>query len=486
MSRTVGAAVLGALLVLAAACGGTSVGSHDNEPSSQATRPELQISQESVRLLRSESTSITVGVTGMSEADWPVSITLNPLPEGVSVGALYLRAERMSGELKLRAGDDAAPGIHHLEVVARGGDHELRRTLQLEISGRGLADAAWGQRGSATLSVRNSERLTEIAVDDTGRVYASLQDRAGGLRVLRFNSDGTPDERFGADGFASLDAFEAGAILAQQDGLLVAGSTQEGTAVARLDDQGILDASFGERGIAALGATGSAVAIRAGEGRIHVAGGDRTLFVASLDGKGAVLALGSRSRNTDRSPTATVTADAAYFSWDEYDDAEELYESSLIKSDLEGAADLSFAADGIDDIIAPKVTADARGGIIACGFKGSRIPVPAALRFEPDGARDRNWGTVQLPISTGTGGCWRVVQAGDGLLAAAGAANLEETVFELFLLSDDGRIDSAFGEQGALRFRLAPLSSTAIAADRESVFVGSLEDRTLTLRRYLL
>ncbi len=90
-------------------------------------------------------------------------------------------------------------------------------------------------------------------------LVGSIQGQFGGdLALVRYNSDGTPDETFGSGGTVTTkleNSSSAGSAVQQQpDGrLVVTGASNDGAFLARYNDDGSLDDSFGNGGIALIG-----------------------------------------------------------------------------------------------------------------------------------------------------------------------------------------------------------------------------------------
>ena len=122
----------------------------------------------------------------------------------------------------------------------------------------GSADGAFGTAGEVlTDLVASSDFALDGLLQPDGRIVASGQafGPGGGLKLVRYESDGTLDATFGIAGVASLPSFAfAPAVDLQSDGkLVVAGQFNDGSGydflLARFDANGVLDAGFGAAGI---------------------------------------------------------------------------------------------------------------------------------------------------------------------------------------------------------------------------------------------
>ena len=121
----------------------------------------------------------------------------------------------------------------------------------------GALDAAFGKGGKVASNVAYVAPVADarmaLALQGDGRVLL-----LGGLKLLRFNADGTPDTGFGTAGVATVPFNGSGFDLAQglavqADGrIVVAGAMsvggQDDFALARFNTDGTLDTTFGSGG----------------------------------------------------------------------------------------------------------------------------------------------------------------------------------------------------------------------------------------------
>jgi uncharacterized delta-60 repeat protein len=122
----------------------------------------------------------------------------------------------------------------------------------------GSLDKSFGNRGEATIAVKNS-RARAVAIQPDGKILAAGESGSE-FAIVRYNVDGSLDRSFGTKGVATTSITAKGfdeifALGLQADGkIVVAGgttppnSTTRKLAVARFNANGTLDTSFGEGG----------------------------------------------------------------------------------------------------------------------------------------------------------------------------------------------------------------------------------------------
>ena len=112
----------------------------------------------------------------------------------------------------------------------------------------GTLDTTFGGGTGAVVSTGIGGGASGVAIDSLGRIVI-----AGSDYVLRYNSDGTPDDTFNGTGIRSLnDGSFLIAIAAQSwdNRVIVAGQSSNGLSyLARLNVDGSLDTTFGKNGV---------------------------------------------------------------------------------------------------------------------------------------------------------------------------------------------------------------------------------------------
>lgn len=151
----------------------------------------------------------------------------------------------------------------------------------------GSLDRSFGEDGKVTTDFSGSPDLANaLALQPDGKIIAAgyaqeTHDRGQAVALARYNSNGSPDASFGADGKVAANAPSASGqardVAVQSDGKIVTGgySYHSPDVVLRFTQDGQLDTSFGTKGqLGAFNGRGSvhSIAIQA-DGRI-VAGGD--------------------------------------------------------------------------------------------------------------------------------------------------------------------------------------------------------------------
>src|SRR5262249_35037563 len=169
--------------------------------------------------------------------------------------------------------DAARPARLHAETL------EARETPAVV----GDIDTSFGHTGSVSLA---GDVFNGVAVQADGKVIAVGTDGSDFV-VARYNTDGSLDTSFDADGVRTLDvggaADKATAVAVQSDGkIVVVGSDGADAVVARLDADGSTDTSFSADGrqtidLGGTADTANAVAIQP-NGRIVIAGTNGTDF----------------------------------------------------------------------------------------------------------------------------------------------------------------------------------------------------------------
>ena len=309
------------------------------------------------------------------------------------------------------------------------------------------------------------DAVADMAIQPDGKIIAAGSTSSGlfgdGIRLARYNPDGSMDSTFGAGGsvwqhvvgpqswwdfWGGYSSFGLDDVALQADGrLVVTGSiytywidTLPGDGggayymnqalVVRFNADGSIDASFGDNGRVPLidYASGGAVAVQA-DGKIVVSG--------YLDGGGAF----------------------------------------LTRYDPKGTRDSSFGGDGW-------VSAEFRSSAVALQNDGKIVTAGAGLsRYNPDGSLDTTFdGDGKLPTSfTVTD---MAIQA-DGTIVVAGYNYHPATGVALTLAryNGDGSCDLSFGGDGEVRTALA--GGMAVQPDGKIVIVGG-SDQDFAVGRF--
>lgn len=292
----------------------------------------------------------------------------------------------------------------------------------VRLNSDGSLDNSFGQDGIALVPASldpEDEAYYVMAVQADGKVL-SAQPGLGGLKVERFNLDGTLDTTFGKGGAAALDvpiSTDGMAIYATADGSIfvsLRGTSQ--AVVFKLDSSGTPAENFGVDGTIVLNPTG-----HYGTGNIAT--------VVQPDGSvllGSWLYVGSDGPHDPGDPVYAVQRLAA-----------------------DGNPDTAFGVDGVVYFDAAlgldyraAVTVQADGKIIIAGESSDNTAFNV-LRLNADGSFDTSFSedgklTIQVPQGEKNYAHSAIVQP-DGKILIAGDV--------ITRLNADGSLDTTFGSQ---------------------------------------
>jgi len=163
--------------------------------------------------------------------------------------------------------------------------------LTARYNSDGALDNTFGTNGVATYDGgHGDDGARGVAIQSNGKIVVSGGDYNGtdlDVLVLRYNSDGTPDNAFGTNGVVSYDSGKGndnGRRLAIQGGkkIVVTGNIPNGTdgdvLILRYNVDGSPDSTFGSNGVVTLNIVtgndfGEGVAIQKKDSKIVIAGG---------------------------------------------------------------------------------------------------------------------------------------------------------------------------------------------------------------------
>jgi uncharacterized delta-60 repeat protein len=300
--------------------------------------------------------------------------------------------------------------------------YELDHSV-LRLDTNGSLDTAFGVGGVDIVpaSVDFEWDYEVMAVQPDGRVVTASSVN-GGIRVERFNSDGTLDGTFGKSGALTIASDLQGGldIKAQVDGTLYVSVRDDGHAeVTKLSGDGALVTGFGDKGTLAVSTTPNP-----GAGDIST----------SVQPDGSVL-LGAfyQVEVAHDSPTDIRFVD--------------IY--ALQRFAPDGELDSRFGDHGIlyfDPALGLRadsgVTVQADGKIIVVGHN-VETSVSSVLRLNVDGSFDTSFGEKGIVTIDDSSPQAVTVQA-DGKIVVAGLHNLD---FSITRLNADGSLDTGFGSQ---------------------------------------
>jgi len=148
----------------------------------------------------------------------------------------------------------------------------------------GTLDASFGVAGKVVANLDHDDYADGLAIQPDGKIVVVGGSGTGNdpnFSVARFNTDGSLDGGFGANGIVTtpfVGSDYAYGVLVQRDGRIVAAGASGGTrfALARYNVDGSLDASFDGDGKVELqdqGAAGASSIAAQADGKLVVAGG---------------------------------------------------------------------------------------------------------------------------------------------------------------------------------------------------------------------
>lgn len=319
--------------------------------------------------------------------------------------------------------------------------------------------------GIVSLSLGNGDDSAKaMVVQADGKIIvAGTSTSTGGssnIVIERFNSDGTLDSSFGADGnsdgtpdgVVNLDlgtsSDDAKAVAIQADGkIVVAGnSTPTGgssnVVLARLDKNGTLDATFG--------ADGNADGTPDGVVQVSFGDGDDAVDAIAIQLDGKIVVAGDTTSNTGGSQNMVVARVNANGSLDAS------FGAGTADGTPDGVVSISLG-DGNDEAKAVAIQADGKI-VIAGNTVGSNDSSNIAVaRLNSDGSLDVTFGAgnadgtqdgvVAISLSNGDDKAKAVALQADGKILVGGvtvAADKSSNV-AVARLNSDGTADASFG-----------------------------------------
>lgn len=330
----------------------------------------------------------------------------------------------------------------------------------------GSLDISFGTGGKVTTDFGDQELAGAVALQSDGKIVAA--GRSGNaLRVpgvnsdfalARYNSDGSLDTSFGADGKVMTDFggnAVATSVAIQPDGKIVAvGGSFNGSSdfnMGRYNTDGTLDRSFGT------------------DGRVTTDfGGDDIATSVAVDSKGRVVVGGNGGS-----------------SW--------ASDFALARYNTDGSLDNSFGTSGKTttnlgpggfprDSIAQDIVIQRDGKIIAAGYFGGEDAYDFALvRYTDDGSLDATFGTdgkATTDFGKSDVALSAVIQS-DGKIVVAGYSCVYfsfHSDFALARYNTNGSLDTSFGTEGKV--------TTDLGGDDAAYFVAIQPDGTIVLPGY--
>jgi uncharacterized delta-60 repeat protein len=287
--------------------------------------------------------------------------------------------------------------------------------LSTRLKPDGSLDPTYGTGGVATIPIGVGAGANAIAIQRDGRILLAGTGRDPvtatlALAVVRLNTDGSLDQRFGSGGRVTIPVGSvaiANAVGLWPDGrIILGGSTitdHKHFVAARLTPGGRIDTSFGQGGVTIMDQVGAAWG--------RVVQRDGKVVLAGQGADGPVWAFMAARLGLDGTPDPTFGRGGVV--------------TTRIGTSSAGLA----------------VALDAAGRILITGPATWDRPVVATIRLQPDGSPDTAFGSNGVSMHPGSGvNAMTLQDDGRILLAGVGAG--------LMRLNADGTPDTTFGTRG--------------------------------------
>ena len=335
----------------------------------------------------------------------------------------------------------------------------------------GSLDTSFDGDGKVTTPIstlfNNYDIAYAVAIQTDGKIIAagtSGDFSSVRFTLVRYNTDGSLDNSFGAGGIVINDWYigKIYEIAIQTDGKIVAAGGGDGPyggyvgdfRIARYNPNGSLDASFG---------TGGIVTTNFGDA-------EKTATSIALQADGKIVAAG-------------------YTGFYDYNDDSGYYDFALARYNTDGSLDTSFDTDGkltttfgLDYETANAVVIQGDGKIVVCGYGASNtdyIGSFAVARYNGDGTLDASFdgdGKVTVNFGGYSSFASSVALQSNGKIVVSGGAGND---FALVRLNTEGSLDTSFDTDGKVTTDFGygeRAYAVAIQADGKIVAAGYIYD----------
>jgi uncharacterized delta-60 repeat protein len=396
-------------------------------------------------------------------------------------------------------------------TAANGGDRGDFALVRYNANGS--LDTTFDGDGIVTTPIASSDETARAMTMSLGRFVVageSFSNLISRFTVARYNSDGSLDTTFDADGrrtdqIGSAWPASVSALALQADGRIVVGGSVQTTtgffdndfALLRVNMDGSLDTSFGAGGrvsldwdhrdnaLAGLAIQPDGKIVAAGYAWTSISPGLRQIMAFArfntnggydIASSASVTSAGSAGTSVAVQPDGKIViAGYAYVTASDLDFA-------VARFNPEGTLDGTFDGDGMlttsmgtANDRATAVTLLPDGKIIVAGSAGTAF---AAARYNPDGSLDTSFsfdGKVTTPV--GLGSLLTAMSPDNGKILVAGYSGNRSLV--LIRYNFDGSLDSSFDGDGILTNSFGADSyayGLAIQLNRK-ILVSGLVDR---------
>jgi uncharacterized delta-60 repeat protein len=347
--------------------------------------------------------------------------------------------------------------------------------VQSVRSADGDLDPAFGSGGKVITDINGVDRLNKIALQADGKIIAvgayRLTNGVSHIALARYNSDGTLDTSFGANGKVLTTVSTFGdavyAVAIQTDGKIIAAGTvllpaggDTAFLILRYNANGTLDQTFGTGGVVTT----------------NIGNVDDSAEAIALQTDGKIVVSGEKG--ILRPPGEERNSDAVLVRYNANGSLDTGFGTGGITISDFGPAPDYYADDAADLVILPDGKTVIVGTSDGAGYYDSLV-----ARYNANGTLDTTFGTGgRTKTDLGNGfqddSSGVAVQA-DGKIVAVGAAlpNSFDLDFALIRYNADGTLDTTFGAGGKVVFGLEhlhdeELNEVAIQADGKIVAVG--------------
>lgn len=397
----------------------------------------------------------------------------------------------------------------------------------------GDLDPGFGKAGKVITHLGFGDRVSALAIQTDGKIIAAGTSAGSGMfsaedfALVRYNTDGSLDSSFGADGKVISDfqgqQDQIDAIALQPDGkIVVAGRSNVPFALTRYTSDGKLDFGFGSSGrafIPGFGADGHALAIQP-DGKIIVAGNTFTgptevdFALARFNSDGSVdSTFGNGGKvstdfgNFDIIKSMAIQPDGKIVAGGLTINKDTNTDFALVRYNKDGSLDSTFGSGGTtvtdfarfpDALAAVALQADgkivAAGGIFTFLDPSRSDPGIGVVRYNTNGSLDSSFGSGgKVVTQDNVIGADAVAVQRNGKIIAAGLAKGGD--FGVVRYNANGSLDSSFGTKGVVTTDFASSGgerafALAIQKDGRIVAAGSAFDQVtgsaFALARYLV
>lgn len=314
------------------------------------------------------------------------------------------------------ANDVAIDSNGNIVVVGNSFTNGVNSIALVRYATDGSLDTSFNTTGIEIDLVGDACEAHAVQIQSDGKIVVSGVTNQGGqalVVLVRYNSDGSRDSSFGANGVVTTSiGYHAGAYALALDGsgnIVVAGfaivNSVRQIAVARYSSAGVLDTTFNSTGIVttSVGAScqANAVAID-GNGNIVVAGStDSAMILVRYASNGSVDASFGTNGIVTTSVGAVAQANAVVIQTDGKLVVGGFSDNNfmLARYTTSGVLDASFGTSGVtatileDNAVVNDLALQTDGKIIAVGLTDYDF---ALIRYTTAGALDITWGFLGI------------------------------------------------------------------------------------------